>query len=118
MAKIPARGSPAMFRTREGDEMKAASPPGSLTHPRRRPATRARVVLAILIAALALVSAACGSAAPAAPGSSAGTSASAVIPLLREGTTYTFSNLTEQFADGLPEANWSEHLVRLGSSGQ
>jgi ABC-type transport system substrate-binding protein len=70
---------------------------------------RLRAALTILLAAVACVSAACGGGgAPAARGPAA-----TVIPLLREGTTYTFSNLTEQYADGLPEANWSEHLVRL-----
>src|SRR5882724_6147033 len=107
-----------MFRTREGDEMKAASPPGALPRPRRRPAARIRVLLVALLAVVASVSAGCGSSTPAAPGSSSGAAAGATIPLLREGTTYTFSNLTEQYADGLPEANWSEHLVRVGPDGQ
>lgn len=98
--------------------MKAASPPGALAHPRRRPVTRIRVLLVILLAVVASVSAGCGSGTPAAQGSSSSGSASATIPLLREGTTYTFSNLTEQFADGLPEANWSEHLVKVGPDGQ
>ncbi len=102
--------------------MKAASPPGALPRQRRRPVTRIRVLLVILLAVVALVSAGCGSGTPAAPGSSSGSSSGAAagttIPLLREGTTYTFSNLTEQYADGLPEANWSEHLVRVGPDGQ
>jgi peptide/nickel transport system substrate-binding protein len=74
---------------------------------------RSRAALTILLAAVAAASAGCSSA-PTAQGPGAG----ATIPLLREGTTYTFSNLTEQYADGLPEANWSEHLVRLGPDAQ
>jgi ABC-type transport system substrate-binding protein len=68
------------------------------------------------------VSAACASSTPTAAQGPAAQGSAAVgattIPLLREGTTYTFSNLTEQYADGLPEANWSEHLVRVGPTGQ
>jgi len=93
--------------------MKAISPSVALTRPRRRPGPRTRAALTMLLAAVAFVSASCASA-PAAPGPGAGTT----IPLLREGTTYTFSNLTEAYADGLPEANWAEHLVRLGPDGQ
>jgi peptide/nickel transport system substrate-binding protein len=75
---------------------------------------RFRAALMILLAvAVASVSASCGSA-PTAPGPGA----AAAISLLREGTTYTFSNLNEQYADGLPEANWGEHLVRLGPGNQ
>jgi peptide/nickel transport system substrate-binding protein len=92
--------------------MKAASPSGALTHPRRRPGMRSRAALTILLAAVASASAGCSSAPTA-----QGPGADATIPLLREGTTYTFSNLTEQYAGGLPEANWSEHLVKLGPDG-
>jgi peptide/nickel transport system substrate-binding protein len=93
--------------------MKAASPSGALTHTRRRPGMRSRAALTILLAAVASASAGCSSA-PTAQGPGAG----AAIPLLREGTTYTFSNINEKYADGLPEANWSEHLVRLGPQEQ
>ena len=96
--------------------MQAVSPFSAVTRRRRPVVTKFRVVLTILLAAVALVSAGCssGSSTPAAHGPTASTT----IPLLREGTTYTFSNLTEQYADGLPEANWSEHLVRLGPDEQ
>src|ERR1700743_270688 len=119
----------AMFRTCEGDEMKAASPPGALPRPRRGPLTRVRVLSVIPLAVAALVSAGCAGSSPAAPGPGSGSAPGAAardpsgpargptIPLLREGTTYPFSNLTEQYADGLPEANWAEHLVRVGPDG-
>lgn len=96
--------------------MKSASPSGARTHPRRRPGMRFRAAVTILFAAVVLVSTACGGSAPAA--ARGPVAAGTTIPLFREGTTYTFSNLTEQYADGLPEANWSEHLVKLGPQGQ
>jgi peptide/nickel transport system substrate-binding protein len=77
---------------------------------------RFRAAVTILFAAVVLVSTACGGSAPAA--ARGPVAAGTTIPLFREGTTYTFSNLTEQYADGLPEANWSEHLVKLGPQGQ
>jgi peptide/nickel transport system substrate-binding protein len=97
--------------------MKPASPSGGRTHPRRGPGIRFRAASTILLVAVALVSAACASSTPTAAQGPAAAGAT-TIPLLREGTTYTFSNLTEQYADGLPEANWSEHLVRVGPTGQ
>jgi peptide/nickel transport system substrate-binding protein len=77
-----------------------------------------RIPITILLALVACVSAACGSAGTDSGAAAPGSAAATVIPLLREGTTYTFSNLTEQYADGLPEANWSEHLVRLNARQQ
>jgi peptide/nickel transport system substrate-binding protein len=80
--------------------------------------------LAMAAAAVVALGAGCSSTTTS-PGAGAGASAGAVssggtvtIPLLREGASTDFSNLSDEYADNYITANWSEHLMKIGPGGQ
>jgi peptide/nickel transport system substrate-binding protein len=75
---------------------------------------RFRVLLTTLLAVVASAGAGCGGSTPAAQGPGAG----ATIPLLRYGTTYTFSNVGEKYADGEVDALCGERLLKIGPDGR
>ena len=81
--------------------------------------------LALAAAAVVALGAGCSSTTTS-PGASAGSGGSsagrgggtATIPLLREGASTDFSNLSDEYADNYITANWSEHLMKIGPGGQ
>ena len=81
---------------------------------------RPAAALAAAAVAVAALSAGCSSppASPTSPAAASGGSGATTIPLLREGASTDFSNLGDEYADNYISANWSEHLMKIGSGNQ
>ena len=71
-------------------------------------------MVTVAAAAVTMLGAGCSST----PATTTSSQGSQIIPLLREGASTDFSNLSEQYADDYVSANWFDNLLKVGPDNQ